>query len=169
MATTTGASTELIPTQQIIVHQENPAFPIGIILDETNYSLWSQHMEMRIGARNKAGYLIGETKKPEYGDPILRAWITENQRVKSWLIDSMSPSLMQRFIRLSTSKEIWEAVSEMFYDGSDETCIFELNKISFSTKKNGQPLSTYYNELVAIFQEIDHRTTSQEGIVEGVI
>ena len=46
---------------------------------------------------------------------------------------------------------------------------FELNQRSLSTKKNGRPLSTYCNELVAIFQEIDHITTSQEGIVEGVI
>jgi hypothetical protein len=35
--------------------------------------------------------------------------------------------------------------------------------------QNGRPLSTYYIELVAIFQEIDHRTISQEGIVEGVV
>ena len=118
MATTIGASTELIPTQQIIVHQDNSDFPTEIILDETNYSLWSQLMEMRISARNKAGYLTGEMKKPEYGDPNLGAWITENQRVKSWLIDSMSPSLMQRFIRLSIAKEIWEVVSKTFYDGS---------------------------------------------------
>jgi hypothetical protein len=81
----------------------------------------------------------------------------------------MSPALMQRFIRLCTTKEIWEAVSKTFYDGSDETCIFELNHRSFSTKQNGRPLSTYYNELVAIFQEIDHRTKSQEGTVEGVL
>jgi hypothetical protein len=126
-------------------------------------------MEMRIGARNKAGYLTGETTKPEVGDPNLGAWITENHRVKSWLIDAMSPALMQRFIRLSIAKEIWEAVSKTFYDGSDETCIFELNQRSFSTKQNGRPLSTYYNELVAIFQEIDHRTKSQEGTVEGVL
>ncbi|KAL9432699.1 hypothetical protein AB3S75_027676 [Citrus x aurantiifolia] len=126
-------------------------------------------MEMRISARNKAGYLTGETKKPAPGDPNLGSWITENQRVKSWLIDSMSPSLMQRFIRLLTTKDIWEAVSKTFYDGTDETCIFELNQRSFSTKQDGRPLPTYYNELVAIFQEIDHRATTQEGTVEGVL
>ena len=73
MATTTGASTELIPTptQQIIVHQDNFAFPTGIILDETNYPLWSQLMEMRIGTCNKAGYLIGETKNQNLEIPIL--------------------------------------------------------------------------------------------------
>ncbi|KAJ0113752.1 hypothetical protein Patl1_02117 [Pistacia atlantica] len=108
-------------------------------------------------------------KKPAPGDPTLGSWITENHRVKSWLIDSMSPSLMQRFIRLPTTRDIWEAVSKTFYDGTDETCIFELNQRSFSTKQNGRLLPTYYNERVAIFQEIDHRTTSQEGIVERVL
>ncbi|KAF2312261.1 hypothetical protein GH714_029499 [Hevea brasiliensis] len=94
-------------------------------------------MEMRIGAHNKAGYLTGETKKPPPEDPNFGMWITENHRVKSWLIDSMSPSLMQRFIRLSTANEIWEAVSRTFYDGSDETRLFELNRKSFPTIQNG--------------------------------
>ncbi|XP_070040773.1 uncharacterized mitochondrial protein AtMg00810-like [Nicotiana tomentosiformis] len=63
----------------------------------------------------------------------------------------------KRFIRLVTTKEIWEVVGKTFYDGSDETCLFELNQKSFTTKQNGRPLSTFYNELVEIFQEIDHR------------
>ena len=126
-------------------------------------------MEMRIGARNKTGFLTGATKKPEPEDPTFATWITESQKVKSWLIDSMSPLLMQRFIRLSTAKEIWEAVSKTFYDGSDETRLFELNQKSFSIKQEGRPVSIYYNELVALFQEIDHRTASQGETVEGVV
>ena len=90
-------------------------------------------------------------KKLAPGDPHLETWITKNHKVKSWLIGSMSPSLMQRFIRLPISKDIWDAVSKTFYDGSDETYIFELNQISFSTKQNDKPLSTYFNGLVAIF------------------
>ncbi|KAG8658476.1 hypothetical protein MANES_03G152001v8 [Manihot esculenta] len=126
-------------------------------------------MKMRIGSRNKVGYLIGEAKKTPLEDPSYPIWVTENYKVKSWLIDSMDLLLMQRIIRLSTGKKIWEAVAKTFYDESDETCLFELNKKSFSTTHNGRPLSTYYNELVAIFQEIDHRMTSQEEIVEGVV
>jgi hypothetical protein len=30
-------------------------------------------------------------------------------------------------------------------------------------------LSAYYSDLIALFQEIDHRTASQEEIVEGVV
>ncbi|KAG8653270.1 hypothetical protein MANES_05G004600v8 [Manihot esculenta] len=110
-------------------------------------------MEMRIGSRNKAGYLTGEVKKPPPEDSNYAIWVTENYKVKNWLIDSMDLLLMQQFIRLSTAKEIWKAVAKTFYDESDETFLFELNKKSFSTTQNGRPLSTYYNELVAIFQE----------------
>ena len=108
MAITIDESIESIPTlaPHIIVHQGNFVFPAGITLDETNYSLWSQLMELRIGARNKTGYLTGETKKPTPGDPNLGTWITKNHKVKNWLIDSMSPSLKQRFIRLPTTKDI---------------------------------------------------------------
>ena len=82
-------------TPSIVIQQDNYSFPTSIILDDTNYQLWSQLMEMRIGARNKIGYLTGATKKPSSGDPNSAVWVIENQRVKSWLIDSMSPSLMQ--------------------------------------------------------------------------
>ncbi|KAK2976800.1 hypothetical protein RJ640_015795 [Escallonia rubra] len=82
------------PTPPMIVHQDNSAFPSSI-LNETNYPLWSQLIEMRIGARNKARYLTGKTKKPAPEDHSHTTWITENHRVKSWLIDSMSQSLMR--------------------------------------------------------------------------
>ena len=147
----------------------NSAFHVSVILDETNYTLWSQLMEMRIGARNKVGYLIGAATKPAPNHSNYDTWITENHKVKSWLIESMSAHLIQRFIRLAIAKEIWEAMSRTFYDGSDETRLFELNQKSFSTTQNGRPLSTYYNELVAICQEINHRNTSQEESVEGII
>ncbi|KAH0698607.1 hypothetical protein KY284_012822 [Solanum tuberosum] len=164
-----GDQTPTSLPQSVIIHQDNSTFPTSIVLDETNFSLWSQLMEMRIGARNKIGFLTGEKVKPTTNDPSYATWITDNNRVKSWLIDSMSPHLMQRFIRLATAKEIWEAIAKTFYDGSDETCLFELNKKSFTAKQNGRPLSTFYNELVEIFQEINHRIVAQEEAVVGVI
>ncbi|GKA47668.1 putative RNA-directed DNA polymerase [Tanacetum coccineum] len=89
--------------------------------------------------------------------------------VKSWLIDSMSPTLIPRFIRLKTAKEIWDAVAKTFYDGTDETQLFELNRRSFSTRQNGRTLASYYNELIGIFQEIDTRLMFHEDSVEHVV
>ena len=107
----------------------------------------------------------GIAVKPTTNEKAIETWTTENNKVKSWLIDSMSPTLMQRFIRLKNASEIWEAVSKTFYDGSDETLLFELNRKSFHTRQNNRPLPTYYNELVMLFQEIDARLTNPEATV----
>ena len=81
----------------------------------------------------------------------------------------MSPTLMKRFIRLQTAKEIWDAVSKTFYYGSDETQLFELNWKSFTTRHNDRPLPTYYNELIGIFQEIDAQMSAQGEDINMVV
>ncbi|XP_014499282.1 uncharacterized protein LOC106760357 [Vigna radiata var. radiata] len=168
-AFTSSLFTTSFPSSNIIIQQDNSSFSITVILNDSDYPLWSQLMDMRIGARNKSRYLTGIVTKPSIDDPTYDNWVTENKWVKSWLIDSMSPSLMQRFIRLESAHQIWDVALRTFYDGSDETCLFELNQRSFSTKQHGRPLSTYCNELLSIFQEIDHRMSSSETTVNGVV
>ncbi|KAL6184986.1 hypothetical protein ACLB2K_041121 [Fragaria x ananassa] len=149
--------------------QDNSAFPTSVALNETNYSIWAPLMKMRIGARGRVGYLTGAKVAPTENSPEFETWATENERVKSWLIDSIEPSLINRYIRLPTTKDVWEVVEKTFYDDSDETRIFELNKKCFAARQNGRPLPTYYNELVGMFQEIDQCIASHNNTVVGVI
>ncbi|KAI4348031.1 hypothetical protein L6164_008793 [Bauhinia variegata] len=72
---------------------------------------------------------------------------------------SMAPEIMKRYLRLPTAREIWNALSKAFYDGSNELQVFALNQKAFTAKQNGKSLSEYYGELVEIFQELDHRDT----------
>ncbi|KAK9924141.1 hypothetical protein M0R45_032528 [Rubus argutus] len=166
--------TENQPSSQIIHHhyttqQDNSTFPTSVVLNESNYTIWAPLMKMRIGARGKVGYLTGAKAEPAMNSAEYEAWATDNEKVKSWLIDSMESSLMNRYIRLPTAKDIWEAVEKTFYDDSDETRIFELNKKCFEAKQNRRPIPTYYNELVAMFQEIDQRVASQNDNVAAVV
>ncbi|KAJ0083936.1 hypothetical protein Patl1_30419 [Pistacia atlantica] len=69
---------------------------------------------------------------------------------------SMSPEIMKRYLRLSTAREIWSALSKAFYDGSDELLVFFLHQKAFIAKQNGRSLSVYYGELIEIFQELNH-------------
>ncbi|KAL6184368.1 hypothetical protein ACLB2K_045770 [Fragaria x ananassa] len=99
--------------------QDNSAFPTSVALNETNYSIWAPLMKMRIGARGKVGYLTRAKVAPDENFSKFESWVTENERVKSWLIDSMEPSLINRYIRLPTAKDVWVAVEKTFYDDSD--------------------------------------------------
>jgi hypothetical protein len=140
----------------IHVQSENPSFTTNVILTETNYDVWSQIMEMQIAGREKLEYLMSKTS-PKVTDPSYAKWYAENQKVKGWLLTSMSPEIMKRYLRLPTAREIWSALAKAFYDGADESQLFALNQRAFSTKQVGRPLSTYYGDLIEIFQELDHR------------
>ncbi|KAH9678583.1 retrovirus-related pol polyprotein from transposon RE1 [Citrus sinensis] len=110
--------------------QSDGVFNAGIILTETNYDIWSQIMEMHLVEREKLSYIRSSTKSFEESSKEYEKWYSENQK---------------------------DALSKVFYDGSDELQVFTLNQKAFSTKQNGQPLSKFYGELVEIFRELDHR------------
>ncbi|KAH9766022.1 hypothetical protein KPL70_002047 [Citrus sinensis] len=114
-------------------------------------------MEMHLAEREKLSYIRNSTKPFEESSKEYEKWYSENQKVKRWLLISMSPEIMKRYLRIPTAYEIWDALSKAFYDGSDELQVFTLNQKAFSTKQNGQPLSKFYGELVEIFRELDHR------------
>ncbi|WVZ17273.1 hypothetical protein V8G54_010255 [Vigna mungo] len=128
----------------VIIQFEN-AFNAGII------------MEMHTVEREKLSYIRGKKKQPPKQDPGYEKWYAENQKVKKWLLLSMSLEIMTRYLCLATTHEIWSALSKAFYDGSDELQVFTSNQKAFIAKQNGRPLSEYYGELMEICQELDHR------------
>ncbi|KAJ0091883.1 hypothetical protein Patl1_25776 [Pistacia atlantica] len=114
-------------------------------------------MEMHIVEREKLSYIRGKKPPRKESDKGYEKWYAKNQKVKRWLLMSMSPKIMKRYLRLSTACEIWSALSKAFYDGSDELLVFSLHQKAFIVKQNGRPLSVYNGELTEIFQELNHR------------
>ncbi|XP_068636146.1 uncharacterized protein [Aristolochia californica] len=104
-------------TPIIHVQSKNSGFTTSVTLTEVNYDVWSQIMEMQIMGREKLEYIMGKTPFPQETDASYAKWYAENQKVKGWLLTSMSPDIMKRYIRLRTSCEIWNALAKAFYDG----------------------------------------------------
>lgn len=117
---TTVASGSKTAPASIIIQSDGSSFKAGIQLDETNYDLWSQIMEMHIAEKEKLSFIIGKSSTLAKEDEGYDKWYADNQKVKRWLLLSMTPEIMKRYIRLATAREIWNAVSKAFYDGADE-------------------------------------------------
>ncbi|CAL9019228.1 unnamed protein product [Prunus brigantina] len=64
----TGGSSTSNP-QIVTIQSDNSLLPTDVILNETNYALWSQVMEMRIVARENLGYLTSAILKPSEFSP----------------------------------------------------------------------------------------------------
>lgn len=141
----------------LVVVQSEGVFNAVIILTESNYDVWSQLMEMHIAEREKLSYIHDKPKPPAESKEGYERWYSENLKVKRWLLISMTLEIMKRYVRLPTAHAIWTALSNAFYDGSDELQIFALNQRAFVAKQNEKSLSKYYGELIEIFRELDHR------------
>ena len=165
---TTMVSSNSNPNPHIVHNHIDAPFPTGNTLNENNYTLWSKVMKMRINGRKMWGYISGTKTKPAEGSEEYENWCSENDKVKGWLCDSMSTTLMNRYVCLGTAKEVWDSLEAMYTDTSDETQIFELHRKCFSTKQTGRSLVTYYDELAAIFQEIDQRNTVKGESVASI-
>ncbi|XP_059654563.1 uncharacterized protein LOC132301315 [Cornus florida] len=132
-----SSGTKLVP----IFVQSEGVFNAGISLTKSNYDVWSQLMEMHIAEREKLSYIRGKTKPPAESEDGYDKWYAENQKVKRWLLMSMTPEIMKRYLCLPTAREIWISLSKAFYDGNDELQVFALNQKAFTAKQKGKSLS----------------------------
>jgi len=117
----------------IIIQSEGSSCNAGILLNETNYNIWSQIIEMHIAEKDNLSFICG-TQTPVEKEEGYKKWYADNQKVKRWLLMSMSPKIMKRYMHLPTARDIWKALSKAFYDGTDELQVFALNKKAFCTK-----------------------------------
>jgi hypothetical protein len=60
-------------------------------------------MMMSLEAKNKLGFINGTIKAPSETDPKYRAWRQCNQIIKSWILNSISPSLTNTVIFSDTA------------------------------------------------------------------
>ena len=111
----------------IIIQSEGSSFKVGITLNETNYDLWSQIMEMHIVEKEKLSFIRGNSQPPIEKDDGYEKWYVDNQKIKRWLLISMSLEIMKRYIHLPTTRDIWKALSKAFYNGANEFKVFVLN------------------------------------------
>ncbi|CAL9022009.1 unnamed protein product, partial [Prunus brigantina] len=114
-------------TPIVTVHTESSTnLPMGFKLNGSNYEIWASMIELHATTQGKLGYLTGDTDAPDSKDPKFGKWKIVDAVVKSWMLRTMEPSLLNMFHTLTTAKEIWDAVNQMFYDGSDISQLYEL-------------------------------------------
>jgi hypothetical protein len=135
--------------------QNSAPYLMATKLNGHNYLEWAQSIKLAIDGRGKIGHLTGEISKPAAGDPNQKKWQSENSPVIAWLINSMEPAIGKHHLFLPIAKDVWEAVRDLYSDLENSSQIFELKTRLWKSKQNDRDLTTYYNELVTLWQELD--------------
>ncbi|KAI5332836.1 hypothetical protein L3X38_022965 [Prunus dulcis] len=100
---TSGGSGQ--PMSIVNVHHDSSAAPTIVKLNGTNYSVWSQLLELHVAGKRKYGYLTGASAAPALADSNYNKWYAENAIGKGWLIQSMEPDILQIFLPYKTAKD----------------------------------------------------------------
>ena len=112
-------------------------------------------IELHAVGLNKLSYLNGQNPRVEEGNSRHSKWCIEDALVRGWLLKTMEPRLIGLFINLPTTKEIWDSVTQTFYDGADDSQFYTLRCKATRTKQNGRPINLHYAELNSIWQDFD--------------
>ncbi|KZV52593.1 hypothetical protein F511_24790, partial [Dorcoceras hygrometricum] len=124
-------------------------------LNGKNFLEWAQSIKLIIEGKGRLGYLTGDTREPERGDPKWSSWKSENSMVMAWITNSMEPSIGRTYLFLPTAKDVWEAVRETYSDLQNSSQIFDLKTRLWNSKLGQKTVIEYYNEMRALWQELD--------------
>ena len=80
----------------------------------------------------------------------------EEEVLYTWLLDSMTTELANRFIEYETVKEIWDVAHKYHSQKNDQAKIAELVIRAGSLQQGDKSVLAYANELSAIYSELDH-------------
>ena len=92
---------------------------------------------------------------PPKTDPHYKRWTVEEEVLYTWILDSMSTEMANRFIEYATVKEIWDAVHYFHSKKNNRSKIAQLVTKAWTLQQGDRSLINYANELSAIFSELD--------------
>ena len=124
-------------------------------LNRQNFLRWSQYVKLFIRGRGKIDYLNGTKQAPKFDDPTYHVWDVENSMILSWLLKSMEPEIDQTNMYLSTTKQLWDAMNETYSYLANSLQVYELKTKIGNTTKGNLFVTSYYNMLKSLWQELD--------------
>ena len=131
---------------------------IGVCRNQSNYTIWKSQVLPTVKAYDLEGFLIGtkssSSLSPE--DPVNSEFIQWNrldQFLLSWLLSSISYSMLGHIIHCKTASEIWKTLEQIFSTKS-KARILNLRFMLQSTKKGSMTSENYFLKMKSLADEL---------------
>ena len=103
------------------------------LLNGRNYLTWAKAAARALSGREMREYITGENKEPEIANPLelieaekkaMRKWRTQNDKIITWLTNSMESSIAELFLLSDTAFELWKTVKTMYSQENNYSRIY---------------------------------------------
>ncbi|GAV83491.1 UBN2_3 domain-containing protein, partial [Cephalotus follicularis] len=100
-------------------------------------------------------YVTGTAVSPEESSARYQTWKAESHMVMSWLLNSMTIEMGEKFMYYQTAKEIWDATRETYSNKDNTSTIFEIKGILHDLRQGEMTVTDYFNALTRYWQQLD--------------
>ena len=119
----------------------------SVLLNEFNYLLWSRAITIVLGGRFKLGFINGSTISPEVNDPKYEAWLSKDQLVMSWILNSIERNLAKIFSFSESSLDLWDAIRDIYGNQNNSVRIFQIHREVTNLQQEGKPFCSANRKL----------------------
>jgi histone deacetylase 1/2 len=125
MATTSSSATPPEASRVTAAAAKTSMHVVSVKLDDSNYLQWKQQIEGVLRGTKMVKYVISPQIPPVYltdadresgsENPAYSEWEEQDSLLCTWILSTISSSLLSRFVRLRHSWQVWEEVHSYCY------------------------------------------------------
>ncbi|KAM1022842.1 hypothetical protein COP2_044953 [Malus domestica] len=143
-------------------HQNQPEIDVNpnqrlsyVLLNEFNYLPWSRAVSLALEGRSKLGFINGSIESPNVSSTTYESWLSKDQLVMSWLLNSMERKIAEIFSYSESSFQLWKSVQEMYGNQNNAARVFQLKKDIASIQQDGKPFVQLLGSLKGMWNELE--------------
>ncbi|KAF3773647.1 hypothetical protein EJ110_NYTH54905 [Nymphaea thermarum] len=107
-----------------------------IQLTKENYSRWSPAITMGIARRGRIAYVNGRKVEPAADSMAWDTWFLEDNQVKTWIVNSVSPEIQPLILRKKTARDMWIILEQMYGQKKRKVRVYQLMKDVYSLRQD---------------------------------
>lgn len=127
----------------------------SVLLNEFNFLPWSRAITLALGGRSKLSFINEKNNRPVSSSSDFDAWLSQDQLVMSWLLNSMEPKIAEIFSYSESSSHLWKAVTDMYGNMNNAARVFQLKKDLAELQQGNLTFVQHLGKLKAKWNELD--------------
>ncbi|XP_075087536.1 uncharacterized protein LOC142169562 [Nicotiana tabacum] len=117
-----------------------------------NYSVWRRAMKIMLRAKQKLGFITGTCTKDQFTDDLGEDWERVNTTVLTWIMNTVSPELVNGIVYASNAHEVWTDLHDHF-DKINGSRIYNLYREIGTVSQGTSSISAYHSRLKLLWDE----------------
>lgn len=132
----------------------NTLFVQEKLIGAQNYRSWRRSFEIALSTKQKLGFVKGTVDCSIVDANKAELWDTCNDMVISWIMSSVSESIVRSIMFVGTASEIWKQLENRFALSNDSRK-YKLHMDTYAIEQQGSTISEYYTKMKCVWEEID--------------